>query len=99
MTKYKDFVKSTDYGTGGGLCGWTTGTFSFLLTLKLWKIISKNMASKRIKRCMKIIKSSDFLREMSENIKNFLNLPKLLCKKLEPTKNLVLIGNIFITSS
>ena len=22
MTKYKDFVKSTGYGTGGGLCGW-----------------------------------------------------------------------------
>jgi hypothetical protein len=22
MPKYKDFVKSTGYGTGGGLCGW-----------------------------------------------------------------------------
>ena len=22
MTKYKDFVKSTGYGTGGGFCGW-----------------------------------------------------------------------------
>ena len=78
-----------------GLCGWNCRYF-FIPDPGTMENNLKNIASKKTKRCMKIIKNSDFSREMSENAKNLLNLPKLLCKRLKPMKNLESQSKIYL---
>ena len=42
MTKYKDFVKSTGYGTGGGLSGWNCRHFYFFSFVS-YRFVRKNL--------------------------------------------------------
>ncbi|MBR0183687.1 MAG: hypothetical protein IJQ10_00760 [Clostridia bacterium] len=84
MTKYKDFVKSTGYGTGGGLCGWNC-RHSFIPFDP--ETMKNNLKKYGLEENKKMYENHQKQRFFERNVRKYKKLAKLTKTALQKARN------------